>query len=215
MPRLRKSSREESSKREINGWGAVARRQTEVKERMEEMQNRIREFWLKSGESANIQFLQDEPYCFFAHNVKDKNGRWTVVPCQLNVQDTCTLCTQGVKQTWKAAFKILDLRGQWDKDKQRFIGGDPVEKIWTVGASVAQQLKQFIDRKGKSLTEMVIEVSRSGEGKDSTYNIGVAFDDEDRKIRPIEWEEKYPSCKEICTPPTDDEIDENDYHSEK
>lgn len=206
--------RSHGSERKTNGWGAVARRQAEVKEHREALENQVREFWLRSGESANVQFLQNEPYCFYAHNVKDKNGRWKVVPCQLNTQDSCTLCNSGVKQTWKAAFKILDLRGQWDKDKKKFIGGKPTEKIWLVGTTIAQQLKQFIDRKGKDLTDMVLEVTRSGEGKDSTYNLGIALDDDDRKIRPIEWESDTPDCSELCTPPNDDEIDENGYRGE-
>ena len=72
-----------SSKRE-QGWGAVARRQEEVTKRIEEAGNSLREFWLKTGESAIIQILQEEPYCFDAHQVKDKRGKWTLVPCQLN-----------------------------------------------------------------------------------------------------------------------------------
>ena len=213
MPKVEKRS-SRRSERKTTGWGAVARRATEVKERQEEAENKIREFWLKSGETANVQFLQDEPYCFYAHQVKDKNGRWHVVPCQLNTQDSCTLCQQGVKQTWKAAFKILDLRGKWDKDKKKFVGGEPNEKLWLVGTTVAQQIKQFIERKGKDLTEMVIEVSRSGEGKDSTYNFGIALDDDDRKIKPLDWESETPDAEELCQPPTDDEIDEQGYDAE-
>ena len=213
MPKVAKRS-SRRSERKTTGWGAVALRATEVKERQEEAGNKVREFWIKSGETANVQFLHDEPYCFYAHQVKDKNGRWHVVPCQLNTQDSCTLCQQGVKQTWKAAFKILDFRGKWDKDKKKFVGGDPNEKIWLVGTTVAQQIKQFIDRKGKALTEMVVEVSRSGEGKDSTYNFGVALDDDDRKIKPLDWDSETPDAEELCQPPTDDEIDEQGYDSE-
>lgn len=210
MPKTEKS-RHSSKERKTSGWGAVARRATEVKERKEEMENKIRDFWLKAGESANIQFLQDEPYCFYAHNVKDQNKYWHVVPCQLNTSDSCVLCQQGIKQTWKAAFKILDLRGKWDKDKRKFVGGDPTEKLWLVGTTIAQQLKQFVDKKGKDLTEMVLEVSRSGEGKDATYNFSLALDDDDRKIKPIDWESDTPDAEELCQPPTDDEIDEHEY----
>lgn len=214
MPTKERSSRRsEKSERKSTGWGAVARRATEVKERKEEMENKIRDFWLKEGESANIQFLQNEPYCFYAHNVKDKDKHFHVVPCQLNTQDSCVLCHDGVKQTWKAAFKILDFRGKWDTDKKKFVGGDPTEKLWMVGTTIAQQLKQFIDRKGKDLTDMVIEVTRSGSGKDSTYNFGVALDDDDRRIKPISWDSETPEASELCQPPTDDEIDERGYDS--
>ena len=201
----------ESTERASQGWGAVARRQAEIAERKDAAENVIRDFWLKPDESATIQFLQDEPYCFDAHQVKDRKGNWTLVPCQLNTGKHCVLCSEGIKQTWRAAFKVLDYRGSWDKDKKKFRYDAPVEKIWKVGATVAQQLKQIVDKKGKDLTEMVFEVTRSGSGKDSSYNFEQAFDEDDRKLKPIEWEEKAPSAEELCQPPTEDEIDEAGY----
>ena len=211
--RRRSSEREEEtrSSRKTQGWGAVAKRQAEVAERKEAAENSVRDFWLKSDESAIIQFLQDEPYCYDAHNVKDKKGNWVVVPCQLNNSRHCVLCSEGVKQTWRAAFKIIDYRGSWDKDKKRFKYDEPIEKIWKVGSTIAQQLKQIVDKKGKALTEMVFEVTRSGSGKDSSYNFEQAFDDDDRKMKPKKWEEMTPSAEELCQPPTEDEIDERGY----
>lgn len=202
---------DEAPKRKTQGWGAVARRQAEVTERRKAADSAIRDFWLKSDESAVIQFLQDEPYCYDAHQVRDANGVWRIVPCQLNTGRHCTLCTQGVKRTWKAAFKVLDFRGSWDSDKKRFMNDKPIEKLWKVGATIAQQLKQIVDKKGKDLTEMVFEVTRSGSGKDSSYNFEQAYDDDDRRIKPIEWDETTPSTEDLCQPPTDDEIDEANY----
>lgn len=198
--------------RKSTGWGAVARRQAEVAERQEAAENRCREFWLKPDEDAIIQFLQDEPYCYDAHQVKDRNGRWTIVPCGLTTGKHCVLCNEGVKQTWRAAFKVLDYRGTWDKDKKKFNHDKPQEKLWIVGSTLAQQLKQIVDKKGKDLTEMVFEVSRSGSGKDSTYNFEQAFDEDDRKMKPIEWDEEKPTAEELCQPPTEDEIDSMGYH---
>ncbi len=206
-----RSSRRE---RKSQGWGAVAKRQADIAERKAEMESMVHDFWLKTDESAIIQFLQDEPYCFDAHQVKDKNGKWTIVPCQLNTGRHCVLCSDGVKQTWRAAFKILDYRGNWDKDKKKFKNDKPIEKIWKVGSVIAQQLKQIVDKKGKDLTEMVFEVTRSGSGKDSSYNFEQAFDERDRRMKPIEWEEQTPSAEELCQPPTEDEIDERGYTSE-
>lgn len=206
-----RSSRRE---RKSQGWGAVAKRQADIAERKAEMENKVRDFWLKPDESAIIQFLQDEPYCFDAHQVKDKNGNWTIVPCQLNTGRHCVLCSDGVKQTWRAAFKIIDYRGNWDKDKKKFKNDEPIEKIWKVGSVIAQQLKQIVDKKGKDLTEMVFEVTRSGSGKDSSYNFEQAFDEHDRRMRPKDWKEQTPSAEELCQPPTEDEIDERGYTSE-
>lgn len=200
-----------ASTRKTNGWGAVAKRQADIAERRDAARNSVRDFWLRDGESATIQFLQDEPYCYDAHQVRDRKGNWTVVPCGLNTGKHCPLCNAGVKQTWKAAFKILDYRGSWDADKKRFKHDDPVEKLWKVGSTIAQQLKQIVDKKGKPLTDLVLEVTRSGEGKDSSYNFETAFDDRDRKLRPIEWESETPTAEELCQPPTEDEVDEMGY----
>lgn len=202
------------SGRKSNGWGAVAKRQADIAERKEAAENSVRDFWLKSDESAIIQFLQDEPYCFDAHQVKDKKGNWTIVPCQLNTSRHCVLCSEGVKQTWRAAFKILDYRGTWDKGKKRFKNDKPIEKIWKVGSTIANQLKQLVDKKGKDLTEMVFEVTRSGSGKDSSYNFETALYDDDRIIKPMEWDEVSPSAEELCQPPSEDEIDEAGYTDE-
>lgn len=218
--RRRRTEREEEPRssrrgeRKTQGWGAVAKRQTEIAEKKEAMENAVRDFWLKPDETAIIQFLQDEPYCYDAHQVKDKKGNWQTVPCQLNTGRHCVLCSDGVKQTWRAAFKILDYRGTWDKDKKRFKNDKPIEKIWKVGSVIAQQLKQIVDKKGKELTEMVFEVTRSGSGKDSSYNFEQAFDEDDRKMKPLDWDEQTPSAEELCQPPTEDEIDERGYTSD-
>lgn len=209
----RRGSSESRRERSTQGWGAVAKRQADIAANKEAAENAVRDFWMKSDETAIIQFLQDEPYCYDAHQVKDKKGNWTVVPCQLNTGRHCVLCSEGVKQTWKAAFKILDYRGSWDKDKKRFTNDTPIEKIWKVGSTIAQQLKQIVDKKGKDLTEMVFEVTRSGSGKDSSYNFEQAFDSSDRKMKPLDWDEQTPSAEELCQPPTEDEIDERGYTS--
>lgn len=207
-PRRRGAGKPE---RKTQGWGAVAKRQAEVAEAKERSENSVRDFWLKSGESAIVQFMQDEPYCYDAHNVRDKKGNWKVVPCQLNTKKHCALCAGGAKQTWKAAFIILDYRGTWNKDKSRFNHDTQVPKLWKVGQTIAQQLKQIIDKRGKDLTELVLEVTRSGEGKDATYNFEPAFDEKDRKLLPVDFDmEEIPTAEELCQPPTDDEIDEMD-----
>ena len=204
-PRRTSAPGAESSK--VQGWGAVAKRQADIAERKEQSENSVRDFWLKSGETAVIQFLENEPYCFDAHQVRDRNGKWTVVPCQLNSQRHCTLCSDGVKRTWKAAFMILDYRGSWDKDANEFKWDKPVVRIWKVGSQIAQQIKAYIDRKGKDLTSFVFEVTRSGEGKDSSYNFGPAFDKDDNPMRPVKYNEEYPTAESLCQPPTDDQID--------
>ena len=66
------------TERKTQGWGAVAKRQADIAEKREAAESSVRDFWLKSDETAIIQFLQDEPYCFDAHQVKDKKGNWAI-----------------------------------------------------------------------------------------------------------------------------------------
>lgn len=197
-----------------NGWAAVANRQKEMQKRDEERENSVGRFFLKEDEEATIQFLTDEPYCFDAHSVRDRSGNFSTVPCGLNTGKSCSLCKDGIKTTWRAAFKVLDFRGSWNRDKKRFNNDDPVVRIWTVGSTVAQQLKQYCDKKKSDLSELVIEVSRSGGGKDTTYNLETALDSRDRKIRPIDFDDETPDLKVLCAPPSEEDVERAGYYED-
>ena len=71
----RPSARGAETSSKPQGWGAVAKRQADIAERKEQAENSVREFWLKGGEASVIQFLQDEPYCYDAHQARDRNGK--------------------------------------------------------------------------------------------------------------------------------------------
>ena len=104
----------------------------------------------------------------------------------------------------------------FNSERKRFKNDKPIEKIWIVGSTIANSLKQVRDKdkKGRELNQMVLEVTRSGEGKDSTYNFEQAFDEDDKRMRPIDWDEQGMTAEEYCQPPTEDEIDEAGYTDE-
>ena len=186
------------------GWGELARRRAETEE---DKEVHIKEFWLKSGESAIIQFVSEEPYCLDGHIIKTKKKAFDFTPCQLNTKRTCIMCREGLKTTWRAVFKILDYRGTWDDKKNKFKNDTTIEKIWIVGEKLAEQIKSFADKKGKDLTEMVIEVTRSGSGKTTTYNLQLALDDEtDRPIKPKKVKEEFADVEELMQPLTDEKL---------
>lgn len=198
-----------------SGWGAVAAKKREAdvnKERIDAERNKLREVKIKDGETAVIQFLDDEPLCMDGHNIKDGRGYWKFVPCQLGAQKHCLMCSDGIKTGWKAAFRCLDFRGEWVKDKRTGKGdfandGKPVEKVYMASATVAQQINSLVERKGKALSEMVLEVTRTGSGaKDTAYAFDIARDDDDRKIKPIAWKSKH-DLEEELAPMTDDELE--------
>lgn len=188
-----------------SGWGNLANRKKQIEDSKDE--DSIRDFWLADGETAQVQFITDEPYCVDGHNVKTDAGKWGFEVCQLMEQRHCLMCRTGIKKTWKAAFKVLDYRGTWDTDKKKFKHDKQVEKLWLVGSTIAEQLKAITDKRGKPLTEMVLEISRSGSGKSVSYNFEPAFDKDDKKLIPVEWEEEYPELEELVVPKNDAKLE--------
>ena len=78
---------------------------------------------------------------------------------------------------------------------------------------MAEQIQAFKDKRGKELTELVFEVTRSGSGTKTTYNLEIAYDDDtDAKIPPFKYKKhKFPDVEEICEPLTDDQLDDKDF----
>lgn len=188
------------------GWGKVAKK---AKQLDESQSNYVNEFWLADGESANLQFLEDEPYCTEGHTV-NQGKKYTFVPCQLTKQRHCLLCEGAVTNSWKAAFVVFDSRGTWDKDKRRFKHDTMVEKVWLIGPALTEQLKAYVDKKGKKLSQTVLEISRTGAGKKAAYNIEIAWDDDkDRPMKPVKVKSELPPLDQLYAPPTDDYVTEN------
>jgi len=196
------------------GWAALAAKKEQIAEEIAEREGQIPEFFLtEDNDTANVQFLSDEPLVVDGHQVKNNKGKWLFTPCQLEKQRSCLMCSEGIKITTKFAFKVLDFRSDWDKDKKRFKGSKPSEKIWFMGMKQAEQLKSFADKKGKELSEAVFEVSRSGSGKTTTYNYQMAFDKNEVRIKPIEWEEQHDPIEKIVKPLKDDELEKMGFSS--
>ena len=202
---------DEPRKKQSQGWGAVVKNRDANEARREEFENKPFDFWLsKSGDSANIQFLDNEPYVYDAHSIQ-VNGDWKSVPCQLVRQKHCTFCREGVKRSYRAAFKVLDLRGKWDKDKGKFVPTTKIdksqEKTWSVNGTTAEALLAFQEKqksKGKKLTDLVLEVVKSGSGKKSSYNVAIAFDDEENRILPVKYTPVLKDAEETYQPMSDE-----------
>lgn len=188
------------------GWGKVASKAKEIEDNVK---NRVNEFWLADGESAIVQFYDDEPYCTEGHTVQ-QGKQFLFVPCQLTAQRHCLMCEESVTPSWKAIFKVADHRGTWDKDKRRFKYDKVVEKVWLMPSALTEQLRTYVEKKKKNLSEVVLEITRTGSGTKSTYNIDLAWDeDEDRPMKPSKLKSELPDLEEIYAPPTDDYVVEH------
>jgi hypothetical protein len=212
-PKAKRSSSSEDEEDGVvgKGWGKVARRAKDIEEIEAEKENAIRDFWLKSGETAIIQLLAEDPFCMDGHQVRLGDKDWNFMQCQKSSQRHCVMCNDGVRMSWRAGFKLLDYRGSWDKDKKKFKYDEPIEKLWLMGQQLAEQLHQFLEKKKRPADKVVLEVTRSGSGKATSYNISIALDDDDVPVKIKKWTEKYPSIEELCKPPTDRQLTSKGY----
>lgn len=207
-PREKETSKEE---RETNpalgtGWGKVAAKKAQNEEAAKGNYNSI---YLRDGESAVLQFLDDEPFCFEGH--KSKRWNWAIKMCQLVKQKHCLMCDADIKPQWQAAWRVLDYRGTWEKGKTKgegkFKNDKPVERVLIVSNTVANQIHGLKDRYGKELTQLVLEMSRTGSSaKDTSYNFERAVDRDDSIRKPIAHKTELAHLRELIKPPSDNEL---------
>ena len=188
------------------GWGGLANKKKQ-QELAKEANNGPKDFWLADGETALIQILSPEPVCIDTHSIKNSSGKWETQPCQKLTQRHCLMCREGIKTGWRACFKVIDYRGTWDKDKSRFKNDIKVEKVWMVGTVIAEQLKKLESKCGGDLTKGVFEVERVGAGKNTTYTVAIARDEDDVKLKPVVFKEEFPPIEDLITPLTDAELE--------
>lgn len=110
-------------------------------------------FWLQSGESTEIAFLDDKPVVFQGHTIKctsPNTGKpfYRTEACGKAHGEECEWCNQsaGNKNISKPKrvlmFRIVDGRGQWDKDANDF-DGVPALKFFQTSTELAQQIGVF------------------------------------------------------------------------
>lgn len=208
-PSRRGAEKEEPRrKKKLQGWDSVVARSKELDERSDKDNALLRDFYLKEGEIAIVQYLDDEPYAFEGHSIQNERGHWGLKPCQLETQKHCLMCQSDSRPTWQGAMRVLDYRGNWDKEESGFLWDEPVEKIHFFGIKLAGQLKAYADKKGKPLSSLVIEIQKVGSGKASTHNLAPAMDEATEKVmRPIAWDSKVDSVEDCIIVPTDEELE--------
>jgi hypothetical protein len=193
-----RTGKPEAKQKKLSGWAALKKEKAEADERkkvFDERKDLLPDFYLTdTSNTAQIQFLDDEPICFDAHKIT-LDGRWATVPCQLSTQRHCLMCREDIKQVAQFGFRVMDYRGNYGK--KGFTYDEPVEKFWIVGTGIGDQLQQFSERKKKDLTEMVVQVTKSGTKKSTSYNFEYAEDDEGERLTPNKrLKSKYKSLED-------------------
>ena len=121
---------------------------------------------------------------------------------------------QNYSRTYHDEDSGIDYRGTWDKESASFKWDEPIEKLWSVNQTILGQLQTIKTKRGKPLTDLVLEVMRTGTGKtDTSYNFEQAFDDDDKKLVAVDWDEEHPKLSILLAPMTDEQLVEKGFEA--
>lgn len=168
-------------------------------------------FYLKDGEEIDIVLLDENPFMFWGHTIKCQSqaGKtfYRIEQCQKSEQEYCVLCDSDNKAISKPkkiiAFRLLDSRGNWDRDKNDF-DGEPSPKIFTVPLYLAKQFKSLKDDAGE-VSDKVIKLA-----KNSNYQANFKYtkqrDGSLNYVDAPEYDADAPEVLEVYAVQTDDEL---------
>lgn len=184
------------------GWGKVVQRKAQTEARSSknkpvylDIKNK---FYLVDGETVTVQFLTDEPVCVEGVLLPPDHRDFYV--SRKEVDRHCPFVERNLPLQFKVAFKVLDYRGTYDSKTKTHNFDKPVEKYWLTSNTVGMQLKTLVDRKNKPLSQMVLDVTRSGADKNTTYNFEMSLDANDYPKRPVAFNESLPSLSDALKP---------------
>lgn len=168
-------------------------------------------FYLKDGEEIDIVLLDENPFMFWGHVIKCQSNAgktfYRIEQCQKAEQDYCVMCESDNKAIGKAkkiiAFRVLDSRGNWDKDAGDF-DGVPAPKIFTVPLYLAKQFKSLKDDAG-SISDKVIKLSKSGNYQ-ANFKYNKSRDGSLRYVDAPKFDGDMPDVLEVYAPMTDDDL---------
>lgn len=154
---------------------AAARRAEEAAEK-----TKYPNFTIRDGETTIISFPAGF-LDFAAHSLK-VGKYYPKVRCHKDLgEKTCPYCKDGVRVTDSIAIPVLDYRGKWDSESKSFEGGydkknrwveaeKPASRLWVLSQRQFDSIVELCSRKRKHLSEVMIEVSRTGSNKKTVYN---------------------------------------------
>ena len=155
------------------GYSAVREEKQRQDENREKAGKSLWRFFLTNdGDEADVRFLTEEPVTFYEHSVKGtRNGKESYDNVICTGKDSCSLCAQGDRPTFKGAFLIWDMRpfeytDSKDGKKKKAKGQ---LRLYVQGARVLSQLDRISTKYG--LTDREITIVRLGKGTSTTYTI--------------------------------------------
>lgn len=174
------------------GYTAVREEKQRQDENREKAGKNLWRFFLQSdGDEADVRFLTEEPVTFYEHTIKTvRNGKEAYDTAICSGDDSCPLCANGDKPTFKGAFLIWDKRPYEATDaksgKKKTVEGSL--RLYVQGARVLSQLDRISSKYG--LTNRTITIVRLGKGTSTTYTIEKG--DEEGKLSTAEIKNMLP-----------------------
>lgn len=159
-------------KRMFNRGYESARKEKERQDKARENAGKrlFRFFIANDGEEVDIKFLTSEPVTFQEHQVKEtRNGKEIFASYTCPQDDTCQLCDEGDRSSFKGAFLVYDSREFEVTDsngKKKKVRGSI--KLFVYGTKVLSQLDRIATRKN-GLLNLDVTMVRLGSGTSTTY----------------------------------------------
>lgn len=186
------------------GWGAITQQLNEAREKQAAFENgeyKARAFplFLKSGESAEVSFIDDEPWSGKIHTLKPPSGKglWLTRKC---LGANCPYCEQGDKPKFRAFFTVVDHRtGSFINKKGELVETKDQVRYYECSAATADMLFNKFNKQAKklgvtSLTEVVVDISKYGSGTSTTTSFDI-YARENQIIpegaKPIDFDEEF------------------------
>lgn len=155
-----------SKSNSVPGWDAVRKQASSI--------TRTSYFGIGDGDSAKIQFLEEEPTCIYQHMIQIE-GRWQSFTCLQGSGEECPICERGNNPRFVGVFTVIN--HSVDDEKFKY-------QMFTQGIRVLKQLERLA-QKPKGLNGYIFEISRTGAGVDTSYNFDTieerALTDKDKK----------------------------------
>lgn len=173
-------------------------------------------FFLRDGESAYVQFVDNVPFIFAGHGLKMTSKRgstyYITEACQKSTKRSCVLCSSSNSRVSDMrqyiAFRLIDYRGTYDTKTKKVDSDVPAPSIFLTPKGLAMQLKQIIDDNGGDITDKLIKLTKN----EKNYNAQVVVekDKDDPSLQRVKkakvWDGLVPDAKHIYSPKEDEDL---------
>lgn len=122
-------------------------------------------FWVIDGETKQVRFCSNEPLAaIFQYRVRVR-GKWrNITQPGTGENDPCA--EAGLMPQYRIIFEIIDVTGYLDQKTKRQVRN--IRRFWEISPKIWEQIQKIRTKYGP-LTTYNVEVSRSGEGPQTTY----------------------------------------------